>query len=248
MAVSFTVIIPARYASHRLPGKPLLDIHGKTMIERVYIQACKSSAQRVVIATDDERIVAVCKELGAEVCLTAVDHPSGTDRIDEVCRMLTLEQDHIVVNVQGDEPCIPPAVIDQVANNLYQNSSSASATLSMPINSQDEFINPNTVKVVASRSGKALYFSRAAMPWPRASGGVFSATPAHRHVGIYAYRVSTLAQFVQWPVSVLEQVESLEQLRLLDNDLTIHVEPACEPVPHGIDTQQDLNQLLKDMP
>ena len=165
--MNYTVIIPARYASTRLPGKPLLEIAGKPMIQRVYEQACKSSAQRVLIATDDHRIADVAAGFGAEVCMTLASHESGTDRLQEVVTQLQLADDEIVVNVQGDEPLIPPAVIDQVATNMANNAKAGIATLSEKITDPDTVFDPNAVKVVSARNGLALYFSRAPIPWYR---------------------------------------------------------------------------------
>src|SRR5690606_10792340 len=167
MSQAFTVVIPARFASTRLPGKPLQDIAGKPMIRRVWEQACKSAAERVVIATDDQRIVEACEAFGAQVLLTAVDHNSGTDRLAEVACQLGLAADAIVVNVQGDEPLIPPALIDQVAANLAAHAEAGIATLAEPISEAADLFNPNVVKVVADRHGLALTFSRAPLPWAR---------------------------------------------------------------------------------
>ena len=243
--MSFIVIIPARYESTRLPGKPLKDIAGATMIQRVWQQASKSSASRVIIATDDERIRQVAKEFGAEVCMTRGDHVSGTDRLQEVAQTLELDDEQLVVNVQGDEPLIPPAVIDQVADNLAVHSVAGVSTLSEPINDIEAFDDPNVVKVVANAAGMANYFSRASIPWPRAddqaqSRVIRSEQFPMRHIGIYAYRVSQLNAFVRWPVAPTEQAESLEQLRFLWNGVAIHVENAVEKVPAGIDTEKDL--------
>ena len=243
--MNFCVVIPARYASTRLPGKPLLDIAGKPMIQRVYERACASSAMRVVVATDDPRIVEAATGFGAEALMTSPDHVSGTDRIEEVARQLDLAADDIVVNVQGDEPLIPPAVIDQVAGNLAANRSAGIATLCEPVATMEDLFNPNIVKLVADARGFALYFSRAPIPWNRdefADGqpGNEVTIEARRHLGIYAYRVSFLHDFVQWPVAALEQKESLEQLRAMVNGTRIHVAEAVEAVPPGVDTAADL--------
>ncbi|MFL0798588.1 MAG: 3-deoxy-manno-octulosonate cytidylyltransferase [Cellvibrionaceae bacterium] len=250
---AFTVIIPARYASSRLPGKPLSDIAGKPMIQWVYEQACQSSAQRVVIATDDERILEACKFFGAEVVMTAEDHQSGTDRLQEVVETLGLPADDIVVNVQGDEPLIPPAVIDQVAENLASHDKASVSTLSETIESAETFFDPNAVKVVSDTNGIALYFSRAPIPWARDEftkdkSQLPEGLKPQRHIGIYGYRVSLLHEFVTWPAAPLETIECLEQLRVMWNGKSIHVAEACEAVPGGVDTPQDLeavNQLLK---
>lgn len=243
--MSFSIIIPSRYASTRLPGKPLLDIAGKTMIQRVYEQACSSEAERVIIATDDQRIMDVAQGFGAQVCMTSVAHESGTDRLQEVVSQLGFADEQIVVNVQGDEPLIPAAVINQVARALAENSLAGIATLVEPINDIETVFNPNAVKVTMDNQGKALYFSRAPIPWSRDSfDGKDESLPAgvnyYRHIGIYAYRASLLNQFVQWPPSSLEVAEKLEQLRALENGVTILAAEACELIPAGIDTEQDL--------
>ena len=256
MATPFSIIIPARYGSTRLPGKPLLDIAGKPMIQRVYEQAYMAGAEHVVVATDDARISDVVASFGGQVVMTAADHPSGTDRLQEVAAHLELAEDAIVVNVQGDEPLIPPRVIAQVARNLDDNPRAAVATLSEPIDCAADFRNPNIVKVVSDCDGLALYFSRAPIPWPRdhfQTGVDSAALPAgmnpRRHLGIYAYRVAQLNHFVTWPPAPLETIECLEQLRFLANGRRIHVAETCEPVPGGVDTREDLErvaELLED--
>ena len=246
--MKFTAIIPARFASTRLPGKPLLDISGQPMVQRVHQRAVESGAQRVVIATDDERIRDAAREFGAEVCMTSVHHPSGTDRLQEVVSKLRLHEDEIVVNVQGDEPLIPPAAIRQVALNLAANPEAAIATLCEPIHAADVFFDPNAVKVVADQRGFALYFSRAPIPWPRdAFAESRTVLPdnlgAMRHIGLYAYRVRFLNEYVGWVPAPVERWESLEQLRALWQGARIHVEPACEQVPGGVDTPADLDRV-----
>lgn len=246
--MKFTVVIPARYASQRLPGKPLLRINGKPMIEHVVNCALKSDAARVLVATDDQRIADAVSAFGAEVCMTSADHQSGTDRLQEVVAKLDLDDHEVVVNVQGDEPLIPAAVINQVASNLIQRTDVSAATLCEPIADIDAVMNPNVVKVVSDKSGKALYFSRAPIPWARDSynfkeGSAEPSVLARRHIGIYAYRVSVLHQFVSWPVADLEKVEKLEQLRILANGCSIHVDDACAEVPGGVDTESDLERV-----
>lgn len=270
---AFTIIIPARYSSTRLPGKPLLDLAGKPMIQRVYEQASQSAASRVVVATDDERIKACVSAFGGDVCMTSANHESGTDRLEEVARILKLKDDDCVVNVQGDEPLIPPAVINQVAKNLVE-SGAAMSTLSEVIDTADVAFDPNAVKVVSDKNGIALYFSRAPIAWNRddfaerglsigsnalgcnstGSGSLESAAlqqasatsqstlhpTLQRHIGIYGYRVDFLRQFVQWGPCLLEQTESLEQLRAMWHGAKIHVEQALESPPPGIDTEADL--------
>ncbi|MEN0038683.1 MAG: 3-deoxy-manno-octulosonate cytidylyltransferase [Cellvibrio sp.] len=247
--MSFYVVIPARYASTRLPAKPLREIAGKPMIQHVYERACESDAVQVIIATDDARIEAVATAFGARVCMTSAAHNSGTDRLQEVVTQLGLGDTDIIVNVQGDEPLIPAAVINQVAENLAKNQYAGMATLSEPIHSLEDFRNPNIVKVVKDQLGKALYFSRAPIPWPRdhfAKGDTSELPdnfPAQRHIGIYAYRVALLNRFVTWPQASLEQIESLEQLRVLANGEAIHIAEACAAVPGGVDTEADLQRV-----
>ncbi len=249
--MSYSVIIPARYGSSRLPGKPLADIGGKPMIQHVYEQACKSRADKVIIATDDERIRGAAVRFGAEVVMTRADHPTGTDRLQEVVARQGFTPDDIVVNVQGDEPLIPPAVIDQVADNLANNPDASVATLSHRISSADDLFNPAVVKVVADIRGMARYFSRAVIPWDRDrfSDGVtdeIADSPLYqRHIGIYAYRVDLLNAFVDWGVSPLEDLEKLEQLRVLWHGRAIHVAEAAELPPAGIDTSADLERVRR---
>jgi len=248
--MNFNVVIPARFASTRLPGKPLRDIAGVSMIERVYRQARASAAARVVIATDDERIAAVVQGFGGEVALTASSHPSGTDRLWEAARHCGFAADSILVNVQGDEPLIPPAVINQVAANLAANAGAGVATLAEPIHTLSDFMDPNIVKVVADAHGFARYFSRAPIPWPRdAFATDAQVLPAgfqpHRHIGLYAYRVALLDRFVAWPVAPIEALEALEQLRFLWHGETIHVATAVAAVPAGVDTAEDLSRVIR---
>ncbi|PVY75320.1 3-deoxy-manno-octulosonate cytidylyltransferase (CMP-KDO synthetase) [Tamilnaduibacter salinus] len=247
--MSFTVVIPARYASTRLPGKPLLDLDGWPMIRHVHARACESGASRVIVATDDERIADICGDFGAEVAMTDSDHASGTDRLEEVARRCGLAAEERVVNVQGDEPLIPPALINQVAQSLQRFPDAAIATLCERLHDVESVLNPNIVKVVRDREGYALYFSRAPIPWARdqwADGTPASlppATPYFRHIGIYGYRARVLHDFVNWPPSLLEQVESLEQLRAMENGARIHVDEALEVPPGGVDTEADLERV-----
>ncbi|WP_454255768.1 3-deoxy-manno-octulosonate cytidylyltransferase [Pseudomonas sp. Marseille-Q8238] len=250
MSTAFTVVIPARYASTRLPGKPLQDIAGKPMVQHVWEQAKKSAAERVVVATDDARIVEACQEFGAEVVLTRVDHNSGTDRLAEVATHLGLAADAIVVNVQGDEPLIPPLIIDQVAANLARNSQAAIATLAEPIEVVQALFNPNVVKVITDQNGLALTFSRAPLPWARDAFAqdrdtLPSGIPYRRHIGIYAYRAGFLHDFVSWGPCWLEEGESLEQLRALWHGVRIHVADALEAPPTGVDTAEDLERVRR---
>ncbi|OCG70554.1 3-deoxy-manno-octulosonate cytidylyltransferase [Gilliamella sp. Occ3-1] len=248
--MNFSVIIPARYASSRLPGKPLADIHGKPMIVRVMEQAKKSSANRVIIATDHQQVYEVVKEYGGEVILTSDKHNSGTERLAEVINAYQFADDEIIVNVQGDEPLIPPVIIHQVAENLVQYKTGM-ATLAVPIDSIEEAFNTGAVKVVTDKDGYALYFSRATIPWERdrfaksaeqlkpSSIGDFYL----RHIGIYAYRAGFIRQYIKWAPSTLEQIEMLEQLRVLWYGEKIHVAVAKQTPAIGVDTLEDLEKV-----
>lgn len=253
--MDFVVVIPARYQSSRLPGKPLADIAGKPMVEWVVEKAVASGASRVVVATDDDRIQQAVEQTDSfeqglcEVCMTSPDHQSGTERLAEVVDTLQLPTDTIIVNVQGDEPLIPPSNIRQVAENLA-NSTANMATLSVAIKDEQEVFNPNAVKVVTDHEGYALYFSRASIPWDRSQFASeqqkdLSATLWQRHIGIYAYRAGFIKQYVTWPESQLEQIEALEQLRVLWYGEKIHVATACEAPPAGVDTPDDLDVVRK---
>ena len=244
----FRVVIPARYASSRLPGKALLNMGGKPMIQWVYERARTSKAHEVLIATDDLLIVSAAHSFGARTVMTAATHESGTDRIAEVARLQGWADSDIVVNVQGDEPVIPPALIDQVASLLQANPSAQIATLATPVTSISEFMDPNAVKVVTDGEGRALYFSRAPIPWERdgASSGIGSQTSfagARRHVGIYGYRVSGLLRMAALKRTVLEQHEKLEQLRALENGLEIRVADSVEQPGPDVNTAADLERV-----
>lgn len=237
--MSFSIVIPARYGSNRLPGKPLLDLAGKPILQHTYEKAKASEAQHVYIATDDQRIREVAENFGAKVFMTSVKHKSGTDRIQEVATELQLSEDQILVNVQADEPLLPSSIINQVSRNLENHPDVGIATLCEVVTSQDEIGDPHAVKVAMNAEGHALYFSRATIPYQASA----SARNCYRHVGIYAYRVSVLNQFVQWPVAELEISEKLEQLRALYNGIKIHVEVSVEHIPVGIDTEKDLEAV-----
>ena len=245
----FRVVIPARYASTRLPGKALLSIGGKPMIQWVYERAMASRAREVLIATDDLLIVSAAHSFGAETVMTATTHESGTDRIAEVARLQGWADSDIVVNVQGDEPVIPPPLIDQVAALLEAHPGAQIATLATPITSLAEFMDPNAVKVVTDNEGRALYFSRAPIPWERdgAPAGVASQKSfagARRHVGIYGYRVSGLLRMASLQRTALEQHEKLEQLRALENGLEIRVaDSVVQPGP-DVNTAADLERVM----
>jgi 3-deoxy-manno-octulosonate cytidylyltransferase (CMP-KDO synthetase) len=247
------VIIPARHASTRLPGKPLLDIAGKSMIERVHDCARASGADHVVIATDDERIAEAVRTFGGQVCMTRPDHPSGTDRLAEAVERLDLDDDEIVVNLQGDEPLMPPGLIRAVAELLAVRPAAGMATACHAIAGREDFLNPNVVKVVTDHEGYALFFSRAPIPWPREVMAGKSSAPikAFRHIGLYAYRAGFVARYAAWPTCPLETTESLEQLRVLWNGEKIAVVEADEAPLAGVDTPEDLervrNYFLKNL-
>jgi len=246
--MSFKVYIPVRLASSRLPGKALLDLAGQTMLERVHGKALLSGALEVVIATDDRRIADIASGFGATVCMTDVRHQSGTERIAEAVQIRGERDDAIIVNLQGDEPFMSAKVVRQVALVLDVAPSPEMATVCEPIASIDDWRNPNVVKVVRDDSGRALYFSRAPVPFPREGDQEWQiGGPFRRHVGLYAYRVGFLKQFVRWPPGTLEQLEKLEQLRALAHGATIMVPDALEDCGLGIDTPEDLaraRQLL----
>ena len=244
----FKVVIPARYGSSRLPAKPLMDIAGKPMVVHVYERALLSKAKTVVVATDDERIAQALKPYGAKVVMTSPNHPSGTDRLQEVAAKMRWDDDDIIVNVQGDEPLIPPEVINQVAANLANNRQAGIATLAEAIEDVGQLSNPNIVKLVRDANNMAMYFSRSPMPWARdAFAQGIKELPVKdlywRHLGIYAYKVSFLNAYVKWSPAVLEQVEALEQLRALYYGVKIHVDKACVSLPAGVDTQEDLERV-----
>tara|TARA_B110000977_G_C10931187_1_gene437138 strand:+ start:188 stop:931 length:744 start_codon:yes stop_codon:yes gene_type:complete len=240
--VSFKVVIPARYASSRLPGKPLLDIAGKPMVIRVSEQARKSGAEAVVIATDFDKIVQVAQEHHVDAVMTRVDHQSGTDRIAEVAQNLNWDNDDIVVNVQGDEPLIDPALIQEVALTLAHSRDAMMATACHAIHDEASMLNPNVVKVVMDADGNAMYFSRAPIPYPRDEAHKQS-LKAHRHIGIYAYRVGFLKQYAELSVTQLEQIESLEQLRVLHHGYKIAITVTDHAPATGVDTQADLDYV-----
>ena len=251
--MSFVVIIPARYASTRLPGKPLVDINGLPMVVHVLHKALASGAERVIVATDHPAVAEAVTAAGGEVCMTRVDHNSGTERLAEVIDTCQLADDTIIVNVQGDEPLIPPAIIGQVAGNLAQ-ASSGMATLAVPVTEAEEAFNPNAVKVVTDHQGYALYFSRATIPWDReryaASRDSIGETLL-RHIGIYAYRAGFIRRYIRWQPCALEQIELLEQLRVLWYGEKIHVDVALQTPEVGVDTQADLErvrEILAEMP
>ncbi|MEX2319876.1 MAG: 3-deoxy-manno-octulosonate cytidylyltransferase [Saccharospirillum sp.] len=237
------IMIPARYSSSRLPGKPLLDINGQPMVIRVAmaVQAC--GADRVVIATDDERIRRVVTDAGFSAVMTRPDHPSGTDRLQEASEQLGLQANDIVVNVQGDEPLMPADNVLQVARLLERSPQAQVATLYEPVTAMAMVTNPNAVKLVQRQNGEVLYFSRAGIPFDRDSIQTSPEGIWKRHIGLYAYRKSALDAFVGWPESPLEQLEKLEQLRFMEHGAVIVAAQAVRPVPAGVDTQADLDAV-----
>lgn len=248
MLVGFCVIIPARYASKRLPGKPLVEIAGKPLIQHVHERALASGADDVIIATDDERVSRVAKGFGAHVCMTSTRHPSGSDRLAEVVGKMSYADHQIIVNLQGDEPMMPARLIRQVAENLENHSAAGITTLCEPVNTATDLFDPNIVKVVMDKEGYALYFSRAAIPWNRDAFALSTEElPAnaeyYRHIGIYAYRAGFIREYVQWPVCPLEQIEALEQLRAMWYGHKIHVAVALESPGHGVDTPKDVERV-----
>jgi 3-deoxy-manno-octulosonate cytidylyltransferase (CMP-KDO synthetase) len=244
----FVVIVPARLASTRLPRKPLADIGGVPMVVRVARAAGASGAERVAVAADSPEIVDACAAHGVEALLTRADHASGTDRLAEAVEHLGLADDALVVNVQGDEPLMPPTVVRRVAEALAQRTDCAIATACHPLHDAAEFFSPNVVKVVMDANGRALYFSRAPIPWSRdafasARDRLPPGLPARRHVGLYAYRAGFLRRFPQLPPAALEQHESLEQLRALAHGFGIAVIELPEALPPGVDTPEDLERV-----
>lgn len=241
------IVIPARFSSSRLPGKPLLEIHGRPMILRVVDQAKKVAGfDDLCVATDDERIATVCRAEGVDVVMTSAEHPSGTDRLSEVARIKGWAIEDIIVNVQGDEPLLPALLVKQVAQLLEDQPESSMSTLCEPIHSLDEFQRDSIVKVAMSKHNQALYFSRATIPYDR--DGAKQAeqqlhNQAYRHLGLYAYRVKLLQEYVTWDMGVLEKLESLEQLRVLENGHRIAIAIAEANLPPGVDTQADLDRL-----
>jgi len=244
----FSVVIPARYASTRLPGKPLLDIAGMPMVGHVARRARDSGAAAVVVATDHEGIAKAVRQLGFEAELTRPDHASGTDRIAEVAARRGWNGEHIVVNVQGDEPLIDPALIRQVADVLARDGKAAIATACCPLADPAEFVNPNVVKVTLDRNGRALYFSRAPIPYPRdhtpdGTEALPADLPAHRHIGIYAYRTAFLAAYAGLEPAAIEKHEALEQLRALWHGYAITVAVTADAPHPGVDTPADLERV-----
>jgi len=246
----FHVIIPARFAATRLPGKALLQIGARPLIQWVWQSAIDSGAASVLVATDDERIRAAALKFGADCVMTSANHVSGTDRIAEAVRAKGFAADDIVVNLQGDEPGMPGGLVARVAQGLRDADGSEISTAVAPVRSLQEFLDPNCVKALRARDGRALYFSRAPVPWPRDS--IAAARPtsflgAWRHIGIYAYRVRSLLQFAAWPPTPLELTEKLEQLRALEHGMHIHLVTLPESPPAGVDTPEDLERVRSEL-
>lgn len=242
--MNITAIIPARYGSTRFPGKPLVDICGKTMIERVYLRTAQSSLiDRVIVATDDERIAAAVIDFGGEVCMTSAQHETGTDRLAEVAATLCAD---LIVNVQGDEPLIEPSMIDQAIMPMIDDATISMATLMVAIDTVDEFLSPNAVKVVTDQHNAALYFSRSPLPYVRdhmeALAEDFSLVKAFKHIGLYVYRREFLLKYPTLSVTPLELMEKLEQLRALEHGYKIHVAETARP-SQGVDTPEDLEKV-----
>ncbi len=243
------IVIPARYASTRLPGKPLRELAGKPMLRHVWERARAANPLEVVVATDDDRIARAAEGFGAHVCMTDPGHASGTERIAEVIEVMGWPDDEIVVNLQGDEPLMPPSLLTQVAEDLATHATADVATLAAHLEAPDQLFDPAVVKVVLDGKGYALYFSRAPIPWER-DGMAWGEIPplevarGHlRHIGLYAYRAGFVREYVSWRASELEQKESLEQLRVLWHGRRIHVSLAAEVPPAGVDTPEDLARV-----
>jgi 3-deoxy-manno-octulosonate cytidylyltransferase (CMP-KDO synthetase) len=250
--MDFSVIIPARYGSTRFPGKPLALINDKPMIQHVFERAQESGAKQIIVATDDQRIADACHSFGAQVCMTADDHESGTSRLAEVIAKENIDEKQIVVNVQGDEPFIPAENIIQVAKNLADNPHVPMGTLAQVITNVDDILNPNVVKVVTNARNLAMYFSRAVIPFDRNAMLSNDLTELSledlpgkylRHIGIYGYRAGFVSKYNELASTELESVESLEQLRVLWHGYNIHVDVAVKTPPHGVDTPEDLARL-----
>lgn len=244
----YKIVIPARYGSSRLPGKPLIELAGKPMIQHVYERALATGIQDIVVATDDERIFDVAKAFGANVVMTSIDHENGTERIAEVAAKLGWQGDDVIVNVQGDEPLIPRELIELTAKGLLDNPQAGMASLCTPIRDVAEAFDPNAVKTVLDNNGFAMYFSRAPIPWDRdlykqGQDQLTQLAPVYRHIGMYGYRVSFLQEYAKMEMTALEQAECLEQLRALCYGVKIHMAVIDQPPGHGVDTQDDVARV-----
>jgi len=246
----FNIVIPARLGSTRLARKVLRPLAGKPMVQWTWEAARGAGAEQVLIATDDTEVLSACHAFGADARLTAAEHQSGTDRVNEIATAQRWPDDTIVVNLQGDEPLMPPALIREAAQLLAADPGAAIATLAHPLHTREEWLNPNFVKVVLDAAGRALYFSRAPIPWQRDGVAAESPLPAglaFRHIGLYAYRVGALRRFSALPPSPLEQCEALEQLRALSHGLPIRVGITEAPPPRGVDTEADLAEVAAQL-
>jgi 3-deoxy-manno-octulosonate cytidylyltransferase (CMP-KDO synthetase) len=245
-SIAYHVVIPARFGSERLPGKPLLDLAGRPVLQHVWQRACKSAARSVVVATDDKRIADAATAFGAQVVMTSATHQNGSDRIAECAAKLAWPDDQMVVNLQGDEPFMPPACLNQVAFLLDQHTECEVASLYWPITDAAEVLNPNVVKVVMDTQDRALYFSRAPIPFARgyrsAEEAIAAGVEWKRHLGLYAYRLSALRRFTACAATPLEKSERLEQLRIMEWGGRIAMARACKVIPAGIDTADDLQR------
>lgn len=253
MTRSFRVVIPARFGATRLPGKPLLDVCGRPLIAHVLDVGARAGASDVLVATDDDRVIGAVRSAGGRALMTSSEHASGTDRIAEVARAEGWEDGEIVVNLQGDEPMVPPALLSSLAAALQAHPRAAIATVATPMRESADLFSPQIVKVVIDREGYALYFSRAPIPWVRDSfaagavrdGSLPSDVPFLRHLGLYAYRVETLRRLADAPRGAYERAESLEQLRALEMGMAIHVTRIEEAPPPGVDTEEDLERVRR---
>jgi 3-deoxy-manno-octulosonate cytidylyltransferase (CMP-KDO synthetase) len=242
--MSVTVIIPARLASTRLPNKPLVDLCGKPLIQRVFEQVSKAKVDRIIMAVDDEKVATVAKNFGAETCMTRIDHHSGTDRIAEVVEDFNIPDDEIIVNVQCDEPFVPAENIQLLVDTIRNHDHADIATLCESLEEKEDVFNPHFVKVVKDKNDKALYFSRATIPWHRDTFAkdTFSSDGFYLHIGLYAYRAGFVKRFVQWPPAPIEKLEALEQLRALWNGASIYVAQTELSCGIGINTPEDLEK------
>lgn len=245
--MSYQIIIPARYASTRLPGKPLRLLAGQPMLAHVIASARQSAAERIIVATDDQRIADVATALGVECCMTSAVHNSGTERIHEVIETFNIAADTVIVNMQGDEPLMPANCLDQLGQALVQDTHAEMATLSTPIESVEELFDWNVIKLVSDQDSNALYFSRAAIPWDRDAfmqepRTLTSFAAFHRHIGLYAYRAGFVQQYIGWGSCELEQIESLEQLRVLYHGHKIKVITAEEIPGPGVNNEEELQR------
>lgn len=244
----YKIVIPARYGSSRLPGKPLIELAGKPMIQHVYERAVETGVKEVVIATDDQRIFDMAKSFGAEVVMTSPEHENGTERIAEVAQKLGWQEQDVIVNLQGDEPLIPKALVELTAKGLLDNPEAGMSSLCTPISSAEDAFDPNVVKAVLDNKGFAMYFSRAPIPWDRdlyktSQEKITGIAPVYRHIGMYGYRVSFLNEYTSMEMTTLEQAECLEQLRALCYGVKIHMGVIAEPPGHGVDTPDDVARV-----